>query len=89
MKIVYRKKTGEVVMTGQQVENENLSTIDLPDDPKMREGYQMIVKDGAIEYIKPVWMQNQEKKDALKLELDNAKTLQDLKILLDKLIRLR
>jgi hypothetical protein len=86
MKLVFRKATGEVVMVGQEVENKNLSTVDVPYDQKMEEGYQMLVKDGSVEYIKPVWMRQQKQKNDLKTELENAKTLDDLKKLIGKII---
>lgn len=73
-------------MVGQEVENKNLSTVDVPYDQKMEKGYQMLVKDGSVEYIKPVWMRRQEQKNDLKTELENAKTLDDLKKLIGKII---
>ena len=85
MMLSYRKIDGQVVMLGR-IENSALSFVELPDDPRMSQGYSMKIKDGIIEYEKPVWMQKQEKKDKLVDEISKAKDLNDLKTLLLKII---
>lgn len=94
MKIAYRKKTGEVAMLGHDKENNALSIVELPDDPRMKQGYKMTYKNGVIEYEKPWWMNNKEKEDKMKLDFDkdmaevvNAKNIGELKPLLAKLIK--
>ena len=88
------RKNGEVVMLGQGVRNESLDFIELPDDPRMKQGYQMKIKDGQIEYEKPWWMLKEENKEQMKKdfekdlkEVEKAKDLNELKPLLEKLLR--
>ena len=94
MILAFRKKTGQVVMLGQSVENDTLSSIELPDDPKMKQGYEMIVKEGEVIYEKSWWMLDSEKEEQMQLEftknlsdINNAKTIEELKPLLIKLIQ--
>ena len=79
------RKNGEVVMLGQ-VKNKFLDTIELPDDPRMSQGYSMRIVNNEVIYEKPVWMQNKEKKDKLIDEITEAKDLNDLKSLLLKIV---
>lgn len=97
MILTFRKKTGQVVMTterGQFVSNEHLDSIILPDDPRMKQGYEMRIRDGSIEYEKTWWMLDREKEEAKKKEftkniddINNAKSIAELKPLLIKLIQ--
>lgn len=50
MKITYRKKTGEVVMVGVEVNNEALETVELPYDLRIHQGYLMTYKDNTLEF---------------------------------------
>lgn len=93
MILTYRKKTGEVVMMGQAIENDGLASIELPDDPKMKEGYRMKIVDNVIEYEKPWWMDEKEKENQMKEEFDAdiakataAKSISELRPLLIKMI---
>lgn len=93
MKITYRKSTGEVVMMGQDCENEALCSVEISDDPKMKQGYRMRIKNGAIEYEKPWQMEQKEKEAQAKADIakdiaavQEAKNVNDLKQLLFKII---
>lgn len=94
MMLTYRKKTGEVVMIGQAVENKALTSIELPDDIRMTQGYVMKIVKGAIQYEKAWWMGEKEKEDQQKqdfvkdvAELQNAKSVGELRPLLEKMIK--
>ena len=92
MKIVYRKETGIVVMAGQEVENEALTTVEVADDPRIMQGYLMIY-DGKLNFEKNPDMINKEEAETKRIEylqdvdrLSKAKTLSDLKPILEKLL---
>ena len=85
MMLSYRKIDGQVIMLGK-IENDALSFVELPDDPRMSQGYSMRIENGEVSYEKPVWMQNKEKKDKLVDEIAKAKDLNDLKSLLLKIV---
>ena len=93
MKITYRKRTNEVVMVGQGTDNAALASLEVIEDPRMKQGYLMKVNNGIIEYEKPWWMLEQENEDQLELEfvedidkIQKAKDVNDLKPLLTKII---
>lgn len=80
-------------MMGQAIQNESLSSIELPDDPRMKEGYQMKIVKGTIEYEKAWWMDEKEKEEEMKNEFESdmakavaAKNVDELKPLLIKIM---
>jgi hypothetical protein len=94
MILTYRIKTNEVVAIGQAIENEALTFIELPDDPRVTQGYKMKIVDGRIEYEKPWWMDKKERDDQMKADFDNdmakavaAQSIDELKPLLIKMIQ--
>lgn len=93
MILTFRKNSGQVAMLGQLIENETLSSLELPDDPRMKQGYLMKIKEGVIEYEKPWWMLDKEKEEAKNVEftqnleeINKAKSVEELKPLLIKLL---
>lgn len=81
-------------MIGSFVENEQLSSVDLPEDQRMRQGFLMKYNNGIIEYEKSWWMLDKEKEEKHRSELfttideiNKAKTISELKPLLIKLIQ--
>lgn len=92
MMLSYRKIDGQVVMLGR-IENSALSFVELPDDPRMKDGHQMKIIDGQVEYEKAWWMLDKEKEEQKKkdfmqdlAEIEKAKTLDELKPLLIKML---
>lgn len=87
--ITYRLETKEVVMLNQAVDNENLASAEVEFDERMKQGYRMFFRENAIVYEKPEWMSNQDKKVEMDLQrekLQNAKSISDLKQILETLI---
>lgn len=92
-KVTYRKKTGEIVMSDADINNEVLATVEVPDDPRINQGYLMKYINGQIEFTKNHWMENEEEAERKRQEffdniaaLQNAKTIADFKPLLQKLL---
>lgn len=81
-------------MLGQVVKNEALSSIELPDDPRMKSGeYTMKIIDGKIEFELAWWKKSEIEAGQKKIDFDkniedinNAKSVEELKPLLIKLI---
>ena len=81
-------------MRGQEIENEHLTYIEVPDDIRMTQGYVMKIVKGAIQYEKAWGMGEKEKEDQQKqdfvkdiAELQNAKSVGELRPLLEKMIK--
>ena len=81
-------------MTGQAVENEALTSIELPDDIRMTKGYVMKIDKGTITYEKAWWMdekekENKQKQDFIKdvADLGSAKSVDELRPLIEKMIK--
>lgn len=81
-------------MTGQAIENDALTSVELPDDPKMTDGHRMTIKDGVLNFEKPWWVEEQEKEDKNKADfindidaLQKAKNLADVLPLIEKMIK--
>ena len=91
MKITYRKSTGEVVMIGQSINNDTLASAVVKKDKKMDEGYKLIYRDGKIEYEDTPTTEKKkqvEEIDKLLGEIAQANTIEDIKPLLTKIIKL-
>uniref|UniRef100_A0A6M3IK19 Uncharacterized protein n=1 Tax=viral metagenome TaxID=1070528 RepID=A0A6M3IK19_9ZZZZ len=56
------------------------------DAEKAKQGYQMYVKKSKIEYVEPEYIKKQKTIEQLKEELENAETVDELKIIINKLI---
>lgn len=92
MKITYRKSNGEVVMIGQGVDNDTLSSAIVVKDAKQLQGYKMKYINGKINYEKPEWMENEEKQEQSKKDfqadiasIEKAKDLTEIKSIITKL----
>lgn len=92
MKITFRKSTGEVVMIGQGIDNDFLSSVVVQKDDRMNLGYKMYCKDGKIIYEEPEWIGKEKEKKQLQKDfqndislIENAKDLTEIKSIITKL----
>lgn len=70
MIITYRKKTKEIVMLGQAVDNNSLASLEVADDPRFSKGYRLTFENNQVVFHKSPAMENKNKQQKMKQDFD-------------------